>query len=88
MPVPETGAIATTRTTIPIPPRYCIRLRHQKTASGWLKSSSSVAPVVVNPLIASKKASIGLLKVPASSNGIAPAIAAASQASVTAANPR
>ena len=60
IPVPETGAIATTSTTIPIPPRYCIMLRHQKIASGWSKSSSRVAPVVVKPLIASKKASIGL----------------------------
>ncbi len=53
------GATATTRTTMPTPPSHWLRLRHSRMASGSSSMVSiSVAPVVVNPLMLSKKASV------------------------------
>jgi hypothetical protein len=46
-------------------------------------SESRVAPVVVNPLIASKVESRRLLKVPSIKNGVPPRRAASVQARVT-----
>jgi hypothetical protein len=82
------GAIATTSTTMPTPPNHCMVLRQRRIASGSDSTClSSVAPVVVKPLMLSKKASPGRPNVPSTRNGTAPTIAAASQAAVTAKNP-
>jgi hypothetical protein len=59
-------------------------LRQKRIDGDWASmSESSVAPVVVNPLIASKLESSRLLKVPSIRNGIPPRRAASVQARVT-----
>ena len=58
-PKPNIGRIATVRTMIPIPPNHCISERQNRVA--WLIDSmfvKIVAPVVVNPDIVSKNASV------------------------------
>src|SRR5215210_1033644 len=83
-PAPMVGATATKRTTIPSPPSQWVILR-QKSIEGVSASStvSSVAPVVVKPLIDSKVESRRLLKVPSSTYGSPPSNAASTQARVT-----
>src|ERR687893_1461519 len=78
------GPAATKRTTIPSPPSQWVMLR-QKRIEGVSASStaSSVAPVVVKPLIDSKVESRRFLKVPSSTYGIPPSNAASTQAKVT-----
>ena len=52
------GRIATVRTTIPMPPSHCISERQNRMERGSASMSVRiVAPVVVKPDIASKKAS-------------------------------
>ncbi len=54
-PTPSNGATATKSTTIPMPPSQWVMLRQKRIDGVWAPmSESSVAPVVVNPLIASK----------------------------------
>src|SRR5829696_1509540 len=83
-PAPMVGATATKRTTIPSPPSQWVILR-QKRIEGVSASTtaSSVAPVVVKPLIDSKVESRRFLKVPSSTYGIPPSNAASTQAKVT-----
>src|SRR5215208_5732164 len=83
-PTPIVGATATKRTTIPSPPSQWVMLR-QKSIDGVSASitASSVAPVVVKPLIDSKVESRRLLKVPSNMYGIPPSNAASTQARVT-----
>ncbi|CDC70217.1 putative uncharacterized protein [Candidatus Colimorpha enterica] len=82
------GNIAMTKTSTPIPPIQCVKLR-QKSAP-WLSastSSSTEAPVVVNPLTVSKKASTndGISRL--MTNGSAPAADMSIHASATVTNP-
>ena len=81
-PNPGVGATVTTRTTIP--PSHWLMLR-QKRMEGVSASisESSVAPVVVKPLIASKVESSRPPKVPTSENGTPPTNAASTHARVT-----
>src|ERR671916_586080 len=83
-PAPMVGATATKRTTIPSPPSQWVMLR-QKRIEGVSASTtaSSVAPVVVKPLIDSKVESRRFLNVPSSMYGIPPSNATSTQAKVT-----
>ena len=83
-PTPSSGATATKRTTMPMPPSQCVMLR-QNRMEGVSASmlESNVAPVVVNPLMASKLESRRLWKVPSTRNGVPPSKAANVHASVT-----
>ena len=57
-PIPMRGRIATVSTTIPMPPSHCISERQNSIERGSASMSVRiVAPVVVKPDIASKKAS-------------------------------
>jgi hypothetical protein len=59
-------------------------LRQKRMEGVWASMfESSVAPVVVNPLIASKLESRRLWKVPSTRKGVPPSRAASVQASVT-----
>ena len=59
--MPNMGRIATVKNTIPNPPSHCVRLRQRSRACGWLSILSRIdAPVVVNPDMDSKKASVKL----------------------------
>ena len=54
-PTPSSGRIATASTTMPSPPTSCRKQRQTLTDSGSASSpDSTVAPVAVKPLIASK----------------------------------
>ena len=67
------GMTAMVKNTIPRPPIHCVRLRQKSKARGILSTSSMrLAPVVVKPDMVSKKASMGLTKVPDSRKGSAP----------------
>ena len=58
-PTRSMGRIETAMTTTPRPPSHCSMERHIRTPGGWSSSPLiTVAPVVVMPLIASKKASV------------------------------
>jgi hypothetical protein len=83
-PAPMTGATATKSTTIPMPPSHWVMLR-QNSMEGVCVSmfESSVDPVVVNPLIASKVESSRLSKVPSIRKGNPPSRAATVHARVT-----
>ena len=77
-------AVASTR--MPSPPSHWSTLRHISTDREWIsKSTSTVAPVVVMPLMLSKRALTGWAMVPwpATRKGMAPTSAMASQTSVT-----
>ena len=55
--MPQEGKMAIARTIIPIPPIQCVVLRQNKTPSGIASISFKIdAPVVVYPLMVSKKA--------------------------------
>jgi hypothetical protein len=83
-PAPRTGAMATKSTTIPMPPSHWVMLRQKRMEGVWASMfESSVDPVVVNPLIASKVESSRLSNVPSIRNGTPPSRAATTQASVT-----
>src|SRR5918994_2208159 len=83
-PAPMVGATATKRTTIPSPPSQWVMLRQKRIEGVSISSTaSSVAPVVVKPLMDSKVESRRLLKVPSSMYGIPPSNAASTQAKVT-----
>src|ERR671912_767105 len=71
-------------TTMPMPPSHWVMLR-QKRMEGVSASmsASSVAPVVVKPLIPSKVESSRLVNVPSMMYGMPPSSAASTQARVT-----
>jgi len=80
----ERTAVASTR--MPSPPSHWRTARHRNTAREWApKSTTTVAPVVVIPLMLSNSAFTGAAKVPfpASTNGVAPTTATLSQVSDT-----
>jgi hypothetical protein len=53
------GRITITRAIIPIPPNQCVRLRQKRIEYGSISTSLRIEePVVVNPDVDSKKASI------------------------------
>ena len=57
-PVPSVGSMATVKNTMPKPPRKCISERQKRMEWGSVSIlPSAVAPVVVKPETASKKAS-------------------------------
>ena len=57
--MPSRGSTATVSTTIPIPPSHWVSERQNSTDRGRASMSVRiVAPVVVNPDIVSKKASV------------------------------
>jgi hypothetical protein len=81
--MPNMGKIATVKNTIPKPPNHCVRLRQRSNAWGWLSILSRIdAPVVVNPDIDSKKASVKLGICPPSQYGRLPKRAKATQQAV------
>ena len=83
-PNPGVGATATMRTTIPISPSHWLILRHERMEGVSASiSESSVAPVVVKPLITSKVESSRPPKVPTSENETPPSNAASTHARVT-----
>ncbi len=83
-PNPSTGATATKRTTIPIPPSHWVMQRQNWIDRvGASMSCNRVAPVVVKPLIASKVALIGSINVPSTRYGVPPNNAASIHANVT-----
>ena len=58
-PTPREGRTATKSTTIPTPPSHCVVARQSRRPCGMASMSSRiVAPVVVRPLIASKKQAV------------------------------
>ncbi len=60
-PIPNNGKMAIARTMIPIPPIQWVILRQNKTPFGILSMSLNMeAPVVVYPLMVSKKALVKL----------------------------
>ena len=64
-PTPRNGRIAITSTMIPMPPSQCVTERHRSTPWGSDSMSvKTVAPVVVKPDIASKKAATGESRTP------------------------
>ena len=66
-PAPRLDSKATNKTIIPMPPSQWVTLRHIKMARGCPSiSSSTEAPTVANPDIASKNASATVSNVPAS----------------------
>lgn len=69
---------------MPMPPSHCL-MERQNSMEGLSASisGSRVAPVVVNPLIASKVESMGLVKVPSMRYGVPPIREASTQAKVT-----
>jgi hypothetical protein len=83
-PAPIAGATATKSTTMPIPPSHWVMLRQNSMEGVCVSmSESSVDPVVVNPLIASKVESSRLSNVPSIRNGTPPSRAATIHAKVT-----
>jgi hypothetical protein len=83
-PAPITGATATKSTTMPMPPSHWVMERQNRMEGVWASmSESSVDPVVVNPLIASKVESSRLSKVPSIRKGTPPRRAATIHARVT-----
>ncbi len=67
------GITAKVNSIMPIPPSHCMVARHM--CMPWLicvTSSSTLAPVVVNPDIASKKASLKLIGILQNMNGSMP----------------
>ena len=61
------------KNTIPSPPTHCDRVRQKRSAWGSRSTSfTMVAPVVVNPDMASKYASVKLVMYPLMRNGSAP----------------
>src|SRR5918994_7485931 len=74
-PKPTSGATATNKTTIPIPPAHCVMLRQSRSEGARSSGASTVeAPVVVKPAMDSKKASTGPIT-PDMTNGSAPKVA-------------
>ena len=58
-PIPSKGRIASERTIIPIPPIHCVNDRQKSNPCGNDSISVRIdAPVVVNPDMVSKKASV------------------------------
>ncbi len=54
-PAESRGRIARASTMMPMPPSHWVRLRQKRMARPWLEMSlMTLAPVVVNPLMASK----------------------------------
>ncbi len=77
---------------MPIPPSHCVSCRHIMRAGEWKSTEiffMTVAPVVVKPLMLSKKAFTGMATVPrpASTYGTAPTTAARSHVRATRRNP-
>src|SRR5918998_6344963 len=56
-PKPTSGATATKRTTIPIPPAHWVRLRQSNREDPTFSGGSVAAPVVVKPAMELKNAS-------------------------------
>ena len=85
--------MASVSTTTPIPPSQCVRLRQNRNAFGIASMAGVsappriVAPVVVNPLIVSKNASVYESSTPPSTNGSAPTSERSSHAVATITNP-
>ena len=74
MSIASLGSTATNSVMTPIPPNHCVIARQNNIARpSRSKSVKMVAPVVVNPDIDSKKASMG--RRPAHTYGIAPRLA-------------
>ena len=88
-PTPRIGSIASTKTTIPIPPSHWSNCLYRR--SGLLRSSMfviTVAPVVVHPDVDSKIASTKLnSRLSSNRNGIAPKILKTNQNIATIKNP-
>src|SRR5690606_15694564 len=83
-PMPMRGNTETNKTTMPMPPNHCSRLRHKSTARGWAsRPVMTVAPVAVTPAKASNNASAQWGVAPDNAKGSADTAAAAAQPSVT-----
>ena len=74
--MPSKGRIASERMMIPIPPNHCVILRQRKNAvrKGLNITGITEAPVVVNPEMVSKKASVNEAADPVTRYGRVPKI--------------
>ena len=84
LPPTSDGMMAIVKNTIPNPPIHCVIVRQNSSAWGSLSTSSRILhPVVVNPEIVSKKASVKLPMYPLKMNGSEPKRLNIIQVSVT-----
>ena len=92
-PTPRSGSTAMVSTMMPMPPSQCVRLRQSRNALGTASICGVsappriVAPVVVKPLMTSKKASVNSVSTPVSTHGSAPTSDSTNHAIATMAKP-
>ena len=84
LPLPKKGINDIAKIRIPIPPIHCVKLRQKCSDFGNTSIFSSVElPVVVNPHMLSKKASVKFGMAPLIRNGSVPNSTIANQVDVT-----
>ena len=84
LPPTNEGSTAMVKKTMPRPPIHCMSDRQNRMPWGSRSTSSMmVAPVVVNPDMVSKKASVRLVMLPCMMKGNMPKTENTTQASVT-----